>query len=67
MSSSTSTYTVEGMTCTSCASKVSSAVDQITGVSDTQVDLDSGTLTVTGQADSETVRTAIRDAGYQVR
>ncbi|MCW2765475.1 MAG: Heavy metal transport/detoxification protein [Nocardioides sp.] len=63
---STSTYAVQGMTCTSCAGKVTGAVNQVAGVTDTSVDLESSTLIVTGQTDGDTVRAAIRDAGYQV-
>jgi copper chaperone len=62
---STTTYTVQGMTCTGCANKVSGAVQQVAGVTDAQVDLETGTVTVTGQTDGDVVRTAIRDAGYQ--
>ncbi len=36
--SATSTYTVQGMTCSSCATKVSGAVNQVPGVTDTDVD-----------------------------
>lgn len=60
-------YTVQGMTCTSCATKISSAVDQVPGVITTDVDLATGTLKVTGSDAKDTaVRSAITDAGYQV-
>ena len=60
-------YTVQGMTCSSCATKVSTAVQQVPGVITTDVDLASGTLKVTGPAvNPAEVRTAITDAGYQV-
>ncbi len=60
-------YTVQGMTCTSCATKVSAAVSQVPGVLATDVDLATGTLKVTGpDVDDTEVRTAIADAGYQV-
>ena len=66
MSDSTE-YTVQGMTCTSCATKVSTAVNQIPGVIATAVDLATGTLKVTGPDIADTtIRTAIADAGYQV-
>jgi copper chaperone len=62
-----STYTVHGMTCGSCSAKVTGAVNQIPGVTGTDVDLATGTLTVEGpDADADAVRTAIVDAGYQV-
>lgn len=60
-------YTVQGMTCSSCATKVSTAVTQIPGVLSTDVDLATGTLKVTGPDVEDTaVRAAITDAGYQV-
>ncbi|TNM37658.1 heavy-metal-associated domain-containing protein [Nocardioides albidus] len=60
-------YTVQGMTCSSCATKVSAAVTQVPGVVATDVDLATGTLKVTGPDVEDTaVRTAITDAGYQV-
>jgi copper chaperone CopZ len=65
--STTSTYTVQGMTCSSCATKVTGAVNQVVGVTETDVDLSTGTLTVAGPAaDDAAVRAAITDAGYQV-
>lgn len=61
-----STYTVQGMTCGSCATKVTAAVNQVAGVTGTDVDLTTGTLTVDGpDVDDAAVRTAITDAGYQ--
>lgn len=60
-------YTVQGMTCSGCATKVSTAVNQVPGVIATDVDLATGTLKVTGpDAERSAVRTAITDAGYQV-
>ena len=60
-------YTVQGMTCSSCATKVSTAVQQVPGVITTDVDLATGTLKVTGPDVEDTaVRAAITGAGYQV-
>lgn len=60
-------YTVQGMTCSSCATKVSAAVNQVPGVLATDVDLATGTLKVTGPSvEGAAVRAAITDAGYQV-
>jgi copper chaperone len=64
--SNTSTYTVEGMTCGSCAAKVTDAVNHVPGVVETDVDLTTGTLTVAGAGvDHAAVRSAISAAGYQ--
>ena len=63
----TRTYTVEGMTCQHCVNAVSGEVGQLPGVSDVAVDLDGGTVTVTGeQIDDDAVRAAVDEAGYQV-
>ncbi len=65
--STISTYTVQGMTCGSCATKVTHAVDQIPGVIETDVDVTTGRLTVAGpDVDDASVRKAISEAGYQV-
>lgn len=62
----TNTYRVEGMTCGSCAGKVSDRVEQIPGVQDIDVDLATGQITLTSgtELDDVTVRDAVRDAGY---
>ncbi len=60
-------YAIQGMTCSSCATKVSAAVRQVPGVLTTDVDLATGTLKVAGADVEDTaVRTAITDVGYQV-
>ena len=62
-----SAYIVQGMTCGSCATKVISAVDQVAGVTNTNVDLTTGTLTVGGlDIDDIAVRAAISDAGFRL-
>ncbi|MCW2622971.1 MAG: Heavy metal transport/detoxification protein [Frankiales bacterium] len=66
MSTSTSTYTVTGMTCEHCVASVTEEVSEVPGVTDVHVDLATGRLTVTGEADLQTVRQAVVDAGYQL-
>ncbi len=65
---STATYTVVGMTCGHCVSSVTEEVSQVPGVTDVDVDLASGGLTVTGDAevDDAAVRAAVEEAGYEV-
>ncbi len=63
---STSTFTVEGMTCGHCVSSVTEEVSDVAGVTDVQVDLASGLLTVQGEADAAAVRAAVEEAGYTV-
>lgn len=61
-----STYTVTGMTCSHCALSVSEEVREVSGVADVDVDLATGVVTVTGDADPEAVVAAVTDAGYAV-
>jgi copper chaperone CopZ len=60
-------YTVKGMTCAHCVLSVREEVAEVAGVSDVDVDLASGRLTVSGDdfADAD-VSAAVRDAGYEV-
>ena len=65
---STATFTVTGMTCGHCVASVTEEVSQVAGVTDVQVDLASGAVTVTSDApvDDAAVRAAVEEAGYQV-
>lgn len=64
----TQTYTVTGMTCGHCVNSVSTEIGKLDGVSDVQVDLASGTVTVTSQQplDDAAVHAAVDEAGYTV-
>jgi len=61
-------FTVKGMTCGHCVSSVSEEVGRIAGVTGVQVDLASGTVSVTsaGPVDPAAVRAAVDEAGYEV-
>jgi copper chaperone len=65
---STATYTVTGMTCSHCVASVTEEVTALAGVSDVDVDLDSGRLTVSGDAagDADAIRGAVEEAGYEL-
>ncbi|MGY1776341.1 heavy-metal-associated domain-containing protein [Geodermatophilus sp. SYSU D00804] len=65
---STASYTVTGMTCQHCVASVTEEVSGISGVTDVEVDLASGGLTVTSDApvDDAAVRAAVAEAGYEV-
>ena len=63
---STTTYTVTGMTCSHCVASVTEEVSELPGVTDVQVELETGRLTVTGDAPADAVRGAVQEAGYQV-
>ena len=60
------TFTVTGMTCGHCTKAVTAEVLQVAGVRAVDVDLDSGTLTVRGDADDDAIRKAVDEAGYAV-
>lgn len=64
----TNTYTVTGMTCEHCVGAVRGEVSQIPGVTDVQVDLSSGHITVTSEEpiDVETIRASVDEAGYEM-
>lgn len=61
----TATYTVKGMTCGHCVASVTEEVQQIPGVSEVNVDLASGAVTVTSDSplDPTTVKAAVEEAG----
>jgi len=60
----TRTYTVTGMTCSHCVDSVTEEVAEVAGVTDVEVDLSSGLVTVTGQPDDAAVLAAVAEAGY---
>jgi len=66
MSDADRNYTVTGMTCGHCKSNVINEVLQVPGVRAVDVDLDSGTLTVRGDADDAAIHKAVDEAGFAV-
>lgn len=62
------TYTVTGMTCEHCVSSVTEELTEVAGVTDVDVDLATGGVTVTSDApvSDDVVRSAIQEAGYEV-
>ena len=64
----TTKYQVKGMTCGHCVGAVTSEVSAIAGVSDVQVDLESGAVTVTSDqpVSENAVRDAVDEAGYEL-
>ena len=63
---STTTITVEGMSCAGCANSVRAELTHIPGVVDVQVDIANGTVTIASDApvDSAAIRAAVEEAGY---
>ena len=64
----TTTYSVSGMTCGHCVSAVDAEVSALADVTDVQVDLETGSVTVTSSTpiDEDAVRAAVEEAGYQL-
>jgi copper chaperone CopZ len=63
----TRTYTVLGMTCEHCVASVREEVGELPAVTDVDVELASGQLTVTGEGlDEDAVRAAVAQAGYEL-
>ena len=61
-------YVVSGMHCQHCAGSVSEEVSAVSGVTDVNVDLDSGRLVVISNAEIsfENIEAAVDEAGYSV-
>jgi copper chaperone len=60
------THDVAGMTCDHCARAVRTEISAIDGVTDVDVDLDSGVVRVTAEqpVPSAALRDAVEEAGY---
>jgi copper chaperone len=65
---STTSATVAGMTCAHCVAAVREEVGAIAGVESVDVDLASGAVTITsdGPVDTEALRRAVEEAGYDL-
>ncbi|MER7404813.1 heavy-metal-associated domain-containing protein [Streptomyces sp. NPDC000070] len=60
-------YTVSGMSCGHCAASITEEVMEAAGVTDVDVDVPAGLVTVRGESvDDDAVRAAIAEAGYEV-
>jgi copper chaperone len=61
----TRTYHVDGMTCDHCVLSVKDEVGDVAGVAAVDVELDSGTLTVSGvPLRDDAIKAAVEEAGY---
>lgn len=65
---STSTVIVSGMTCGHCAASVGEEVGALAGVTDVDVDVASGRVTISSSApiEADAIRGAIEEAGYHL-
>jgi copper chaperone len=69
--STTTTYSVTGMTCSHCVAAVTEEVSRLDGVSAVVVDLNAGgdsrvTVTSAGPLPVDAVRDAVDEAGYEL-
>ena len=64
----TATYTVTGMTCEHCVNSVKQEVSKIDGVTDVDVELATGKVTVSSDqpVGDDAFRSAIDEAGFEV-
>ena len=64
----TTTFTVTGMTCDHCVRSVQSELSKLTDVTEVEVDLPSGQVTVesSSELDAAAVAAAVEEAGYEV-
>ena len=60
------TIKVQGMKCQHCSGSTKKALEAIDGISNVQVDLDSGQVSFDGTADIETIKAAVSKAGFEV-
>jgi copper chaperone len=63
-----SSYTVSGMTCGHCVASVTEEIGMLPGVSDVEVVLETGAVTVTSAEPlvEAAVRAAVEEAGYRL-
>lgn len=66
--STTQTWTVTGMTCGHCVASVTEEIQEIPGVENVDVTLETGAVSVTSSQglDDAAVQAAVEEAGYQL-
>lgn len=57
---------IEGMSCGHCVKHVKNALDEVTGVSKVNVNLEEKFAIVEGSDDEAAMKAAVEDAGYDV-
>ena len=57
-------YTVTGMSCAACSSRVEKAVSKVPGVTSCSVSLLTNSMGVEGTASAEAIISAVEEAGY---
>ena len=62
----TRSYQVPDISCGHCKTAIEAEVGALAQVDDVAVDIDTRTVTVTGDADDTAIHAAIEEAGYEV-
>ena len=62
----TLTYSVPGISCGHCKNAIEAEVREVPGVESASVDIESRVVVVEGPADTDAVRAAVIEAGYEV-
>ena len=64
---STRSIAVTGMTCGHCASAVRAEISKLAGITDVDVDVDTGTVRISGEPlpGDASLREAVEEAGYE--
>ena len=57
---------IKGMHCSSCVKSLTTAINDISGVDDIKINLDSGLAIIKGSPDKDTIKSSIESAGYSV-
>ncbi len=63
----TTTYTVTGMTCGHCVAAVTKEIEALAGVVQVEVQLEAAIAVVTGTVSTDAVLAAVVEAGYDAR
>ncbi|HVM41818.1 MAG TPA: copper ion binding protein [Acidimicrobiia bacterium] len=62
----TRTYSVPGISCGHCKAAIEGEVSKVSGVDRVEVDIETKSVTVEGDAADDEIRGAIDEAGYDV-
>ena len=57
---------IKGMHCSSCVNSLTTVINDISGVDDLKINLDSGLAIIKGFPDKDTLKSSIKSAGYSV-
>ena len=60
-------YSVYGMRCAACSSRVEKAVSKVEGVNSVAVNLLTNSMIVEGEVEPEIIMKAVEDAGYKAK